>query len=68
MVPATDHSDWKGYSHGHPKPTYFAAVGIPIWDMTETTPRARKCWKTFIQSVLKGLAQANNLKTQYLPF
>ena len=32
----------------HPKPAYFAAVGIPIWDMTGTTPVARKCWKTVI--------------------
>ena len=26
------------YSHGQPKPTYFAAVGITIQDMTETPP------------------------------
>jgi hypothetical protein len=36
------------YSRRQPKPTYFVAVGIPILDMTETPPEARKCWKTFI--------------------
>jgi hypothetical protein len=56
------------YSPGQPKPAYFAAVGIPIRDMTETTPEARKCWEAFIYSVLKRLAQADHPKTQYLPF
>ena len=35
------------YSCEQPKPTYFAAMGIAIWDMTGTTPEAWKCWKTF---------------------
>ena len=37
-----------GYSGGQTKPAYFVAMGIPIWDMTETPPEARKCWKTWI--------------------
>jgi hypothetical protein len=36
------------YRHGQTKPAYFAAVGIPIWDMTGTPPEGRKCWKTCI--------------------
>ena len=46
------------------KARYFAAVGIPIRDMTGTPPEARKWWKTFIYSVLKRLARANHPKTQ----
>jgi hypothetical protein len=30
------------------KPANFVAVGIPIQDMTGTTPKAQTCWKTFI--------------------
>ena len=55
------------YSCRQPKPTCFAAISIPIQDMTATTPEALKCQKTFIQSVLKRLAQADHPKTQYLP-
>jgi hypothetical protein len=36
------------YSSGQLKPTYFEAVGIPIWNMTGTPPEAQKCWETFI--------------------
>ena len=36
------------YSSGQPKPAYFAAVGIPIWDVTGTPPEARKGWKRVI--------------------
>jgi len=50
------------------KARYFAAVGIPIWNMTGTPPEAQKWWKTFIYNVLKRLAQADHPKTQYLPF
>ena len=36
------------YSCGQPKPTCFAAMGIPIWDMTGMLLKGWICWKTSI--------------------
>ena len=54
--------------HKQSPPILWPWVSIPIRDMTGTPPEARKCWKTFIYSVLKRLARADHPKTQYLPF